>query len=156
MKIFDQNGMMIIPSPIKQDLRRSERAISVKQCFCPNGHNLINKRAFFSGEAGILLKVKARDSEGSVALSPIFGDHTRVAIDIDLDEGAIVDLFCPQCNAPLPSFSECHCGGEMKTMFLTEELSYTDCIGVCNKLGCFNSTLKAQNEMLTYAILEKL
>ena len=156
MKIFDQKGMMIIPSPVKEELRNREKAIAISQCFCPNGHNLINRRTVFSGNNGILLKAKKNEHEGLLALSPIFGDHSRITVDIDLEEGDIVQLYCPVCNAELPSYSNCDCGGEMRIMFTTPKLSFSDCIGVCNKLGCFKSTITAQNELLTYAVIDRL
>lgn len=156
MKIFDQNGMMIIPSPIQADLRTAEKTIAVKQCFCPNGHNLINRRSVFNGQNGILLKARKGEFEGIIALSPIYGDKSRITIDIDLEDGDLVDLYCPICNIALPSYTNCDCGGEMKTMFTTSKLSFTDCIGICNKLGCYHSSIKAKNEMLDYRLIEQL
>ncbi len=156
MKIFDKKGMMIIPAPLKKEFKESEKILVVKECYCPNGHNLVNNRAVFTGYNGILLKGVKGENEGVVGLSPFFGDKSRIVMDIDLHEGDIPGLYCTICGTSLPSYANCDCGGQMITLFTSKELTFNDCIGICNRVGCVNSTIKNENELLTYAMINTL
>lgn len=60
MNMYDEDGMMIFPNPIKKEIKESKNVLVIKECFCPNGHGLLNSRVSFSGFPGIMLKVKLK------------------------------------------------------------------------------------------------
>jgi hypothetical protein len=72
MQRFDQKGMMVFPIPEKiKAAGKMENLLVIKQCFCPNGHNLVSEQAVFDTFNGIIVKVKKSGVEGLVALNPV-------------------------------------------------------------------------------------
>ena len=152
MKNFDKNGMLIIPTPkeIKNECE-SEEMLVVKECYCQNGHQLINKRAIFNDLPGILLKVKKQNyKEGTIALSPVYNHKHRISIDVDLIEGESLQLFCPECGVELPVYTNCNCcDGKLIALFLDKKGNFNNCITIGNTVGCKNSNVIASKEVLS-------
>lgn len=155
MERFDKKGMIIIPNPIRKAVS-TQKVLIVRELFCPAGHSLIGKRAVFNGHPGILLGVGVNERKGLVALSPICGDKTRISLDIDLPEEQIVNLFCPTCGIDLPRYATCGCGADLTALFLTQKNSFSDCIGVCNRIGCINARFVTNDELISETMLEAL
>ncbi len=143
---YNKKGMMVFPCP---NLEEEDDSILVAEnCYCPKGHNLVNNNAKFSGFNGILLKVENEDKtdSGIIALSPIWGDQARITMDIELKDGELYNLYCPECDTKLPVYSNCTCGGSLIALFLTPKKDFTDCICVCNRSGCHKSFIKKSEE----------
>ena len=154
---FDRKGMLLFPnSKKKEESCNTENLIVYTDCYCPNGHDLISSKAKFKDFNGIMLKISKADDSGMVALSPIYGCKTRVSIDIDLKEGELYKLHCPECEAKLPFYSKCHCGGNIATLFLNEKGNFNSFIGVCNRIGCTNSYIQNGEELITSARLQTI
>ncbi len=147
---------MIYPSPLRKIIRDKEKVLVVKECYCPQGHSLINPRAIFNGLAGIDLKVHTNEKAGRVVLSPMVGDKSRIALDVDLQSGEQVKITCPQCDTPLPLYAACQCGGELIALFTTPEKDYAHCVGICNRVDCFNGEVKSGGDMMSFSMLEAL
>jgi len=157
MKRFDSKGMLIIPNPVSSEsICKQKQILLVKECYCQNGHNLISKSAIFNGFEGIVIKVRRGDKEGLVALSPVYGYKSRVSLNVDLFEDEIWEILCPQCNASLPIYSECACGGNMIALFTDKEASFANCIGICNRIGCYNAGIQHSNELLTMSMIAEM
>lgn len=152
MSIFNKDGMMVFPNPIKKEIKESKNILVVKECFCPKGHSLIDSRAFFSGFHGIMLKVKYKGHKGYVAISPIYGDKSKIALEINLQPGELLELSCPTCNSPLAVYAKCECEGDLTALFLSSKADYSNCIGICNRVDCFNSEIKSSSELLNRVI----
>ncbi len=152
MKNFNYDSIMIIPSPIKQLAK--DNIVLVKECFCPNGHNLVSELSMFDGHSGINLKLQHGRKKGLVALSPFYGDNRRIAMSIDLEKDEILDFHCPVCNELLPVFSQCTCGASLITLFNTPEANFSDCIGVCNRVDCQHSVIKSEGELISIAMVD--
>lgn len=148
MKLFDKKGIMIIPTPEKAQKPLKETVV-IKQSFCPNGHNLVSRRVRFGDHDGILIGVKLGGVSGLLALSPVYGDKSRVSLDIDFAEGDILEMFCPDCHASLPSYSVCSCGGELIVMFTQPKADFMNCIGICNRVGCKHAEIKNEGQLMT-------
>lgn len=154
MRIFDDNGMMIFPSPVVAELRESSRALVVRSCYCPRGHNLVNDKVAFGDFDGILMRVRKGMHEGLIAISPVYGDKSRISLGMRLEKGDILTLLCPECGVPLPTYDECHCGGDILALFTRPVPDFGNCIGICNRVGCHASEIRSGDELLTYANLE--
>jgi hypothetical protein len=152
MKRFNKKGMLIIPNPTIEI--QSENVLVVNSLFCQNGHSLINPRLVFNGYPGIVVKVKVGDKEGLIALSPIYGSKVRVAIDIDLADGEIIEIRCPECDARLPVYSSCTCGADLVVMFTSQDARFSDCIGVCTRVNCANSRVIISDELLSQSMVD--
>ena len=147
--------MIVIPNPVRR-MTGTEKVLIVRELFCQAGHSLISKRAVFNGHPGILLGVGLDEGKGFVAISPVWGDKTRISIDIDLPVDHIVNLFCPTCGIDLPRYANCGCGADLTALFLTRYANYNDCIGVCNRIGCINSRFVTNGELISETMMETL
>lgn len=152
----NRRGMRIVPDPAHQDMHPGRKVLVVEACFCPNGHDLVQRRAVFSGHPGILLLVRGAGKEGLIALSPIYGDKTRIDLDVELVPGEIVQVFCPLCGVELPVFGPCPCGARMVAFFNGASPDFANCIGVCNRVGCKNAMIKQGGELIILSMIESV
>lgn len=149
MKIFNKNGLLYIPQSKDYKPSRSEKLILVKECFCSNGHNLISKQAQFGNYEGIVLKIRQNENEGIIALSPIYGDKSKVTFNITLIEDKTVTLSCYKCGVNLPVYGNCECGGELVIMFTAKLGDFNNCVGICNRVGCKHAEIKNEGQLLS-------
>ncbi|MBT3382849.1 MAG: hypothetical protein HN778_09140 [Prolixibacteraceae bacterium] len=150
MGIFNKNGMLVFPNPLKKrKICDDENVVLFTECYCQNGHNLISDKAKFDEFNGIFLNAKKGEQEGVVALSPVYGCKTRVVVGMKIKENDTYDLYCPKCNEALPAFSNCHCGGKIIALFLNKKAAFDSFIGVCNRIGCANSYIQLGEELIT-------
>lgn len=154
MKFFSRKAVAIEPSPISQELKESRQVLVVKKCYCPNGHSLISRRVNFSNHRGLLLKVKQADREGLVGLSPIYGEKCIISLGVDLVKGEQVQLFCPACDCELPPVSKCTCDADFVALYLTKNGTRNDYIGICNRVGCPQSTVLSEGKVLSSSQIE--
>jgi len=154
MNRFNSKGMLVIPNPMPtESICKFKEVVVVKECFCPNGHNLISSKAIFNGFNGIVIRVTSKDQEGLVALSPVYGYKSRVALNIDLNEGDVWEVRCPVCSHKLPVYSKCDCGGDMVCMFLDNKKNFQNCIAICNRIGCDQAGIKYGDEILSESMM---
>lgn len=154
---FDQRGMLIIPDPRRRHLKEAPPVVVLTHCYCPQAHDLISERASFNGHPGLIIRVKKRSRKGLIALSPIYGEKVRVALDIDLKSGELLDLRCPVCDTALPVHSQCpYCGGEMVAIFSLPEADLANCVAICNRVDCPNATLVQSGKLVAQSMVEAL
>ncbi|MCK5056314.1 MAG: hypothetical protein KAT34_06640 [Candidatus Aminicenantes bacterium] len=149
MRIFDRKGMLIIPSPEKKIVSNNKKMMVVKECFCQNGHNLISNHVRFKGFDGIFLKIAGRGKEGFLGISPIFGDECHISMGLDVVSGEIPQYMCPVCDVNLPVYSICSCGAGIITLFANAKANFSNCIGICSRYDCFNSSVISNGELLS-------
>jgi len=156
MERFDKKGMMIIPNPAQgEEVASKDKSLLVVELYCPNGHNLVSPRADFNGHHGILVAVQCGGARGLLAISPVFGERSRISIDIDLPNGSPVKYFCPECSVELPAHSPClKCdGGNLIAFFRTPTPDFNSCVGICNVAGCPNACIVDSGELLSFQSL---
>ncbi len=155
MKRFDNRGMMVVPNPVTEGAI-SDKALVAVELYCQNGHNLINPRANFNGYPGVVVEVEQDGERGTVALSPIFGEKSRIALDIELIKGKVLKIFCPECGIELPVHSTCpKCEqGQIVTFFLSKKGDFAHSIGICNTVDCPYATLIEGDELISIHMLE--
>lgn len=147
--------MLVIPNPKKNEpICENEKLLVVDKCYCQNGHNLISERAVFNGFKGIVFKVKREDQEGLIAISPVYGCKSRVALDVDLEEGIIWKFHCPECDVEFPYYTKCSCGAYLNTFFTTIENDFIHSFGICNRVGCGHADIHSGEDLLTQTMLE--
>lgn len=156
MRVFNDNGMMILPSPVMRELRENSNALVVKACYCPRGHNLVTDKAMFCNFNGILMRVRRELSEGLMAISPVYGDKSRISLGMRLEKGVILRLLCPECGVPLPTYDICSCGGDIIALFTRPVPDFGNCVGICNRVGCHNAEIRNGDQLLNYANLSHL
>lgn len=146
---------MIFPSHKKPGKEECKPEV-ITECYCPNRHNLVNAQSVFREYNGIVLKVKCAGKTGLLFLSPICGDKSRFSFDVELIEGELLEMSCLECGVSFPVYGPCDCGGEYITLFLSKDLDYTNCIGICTRVGCNNSWMKHGDEIRRCYLREKL
>jgi len=150
MKIFDSRGYMVFPAPIKKETTGDDKPLLVvDECYCHNGHSLIDKKALFNGLRGIVIRVKNNNITGLVALSPVYGYKSRISFDTKLKKDEIWSIHCPVCDEALPIYSTCCCGADMITIFSTNKASFTECICICNRIDCYHAGIVTGNDLIS-------
>ncbi len=154
---FDEKGMLIIPNPRQPRMIQAANLLVITHCFCPQGHDLISRRASFNGYPGLVLGVTADERKGLIALSPVYGEKVRLALEIDLEAGELVHLHCPACDMALPVHSACpSCGGEMIALFLQPQADFSDCVVVCNRIDCPNATIIHGGQLVAQSMIDAM
>jgi len=139
-RLYDKKGMIAYPKEIlKKFPCEDEKVLIAEGCYCPNGHILIDRRASFNDFHGIVVKIKIGSEWGTLALSPIYKDKTRIVFGVEINKGDIANFYCPHCGVELPTYTNCSCGARVICLFLDEEGDFTNCIGICSRAGCFNA-----------------
>ncbi|WP_303722280.1 hypothetical protein [Malonomonas rubra] len=119
----------------------------VEHCFCPNGHSILSDQHQYDGYPGILLKLKAAEQEGLLSLSPIIGDPARTFHNFRQQNGDVIDICCPVCDTVFPIYNQCGCGAHLIALFTSQKNDYSDCIGICQRIGCLNAEIISGREL---------
>lgn len=152
----DPKGIQILPNPVTRQMNGKRGVLVVTECYCPNGHSLMYPRASFTGHAGILLRVKGEMGEGHLALSPVYGEKSRIALDVDVVEGEPLDVRCPFCETEFPVLGPCACGAVLLALYTTPVPSEDNCIGVCNRVGCIHSEVRSRGDLILLEMFSDL
>lgn len=134
--------MIEYPNKIrKEQICTSDNIQVITDCYCPNGHSLVNSQANFSGFAGIVLKIETQADWGTIAISPISHDKRSILLGTNCEKGDSIGFFCPHCDIKIPVYTKCYCGGDIVALFLDQETNFCDCIGFCDNYGCNNAEI---------------
>jgi hypothetical protein len=156
MNPVDDKGLKILPNPMQEEITTSPKVLVVADCYCPHGHSLMFPRARFNGYPGIIVRIKGEDKEGLVCLSPIYGDKSRISLDVDLTDGEVIRICCPYCDIDFPVFAACSCGANLIAIFTTPTPDSENCIGICNRVGCIHAEVKRGGDMVLISLLDEL
>lgn len=129
----------------------SQKSEVITGCYCPNGHTILTDKATFQGYSGLTLKLRNSTNEGLLVISPVLGDRDRTFIDFDKQAGEIVDICCPTCSEPFPVYNVCPCGAHLIALFTSPEAHFSQCIGICQRLGCLHSELLSERDLRLYS-----
>jgi hypothetical protein len=122
----------------------------ITECYCPNGHSILTAKAEFQGQPGLTLLLKNAISEGFLVISPFIGDRDRTFIDFEKKAGEIVDICCPSCAESFPVYNVCPCGAHLVALFTSPKAHFSQCIGICQRLGCLHSELLSERDLRLY------
>lgn len=146
MGVFTRKPGSDVKAPVDQPNTKPSFEL-VAGCYCSNGHNLISNLVTFAGHDGITLKLRNDQQEGLLSMSSIIGDKDRTFFDTEWTPGEIVEICCPTCSDPLPVYNECDCGANLIAMFTTSKSDFSNCIGICQRIGCTHSEIKSNHEL---------
>jgi hypothetical protein len=63
---------------------------------------------------------------------------------------------CPVTGVELPVYGPCECGGSLMALFLDDTNDFSNCIGICNRVGCKHSILILANQLFSCTGLHPL
>ncbi len=147
MKIFNRKGGMRIPEQKIAEGEPKMKPIVLEECYCPNGHNLINTKNKFNKLNAITIQIKRKNQKGLLILNPVCGDKSTVTIGVDMLNKEIWEFYCPECGIELPNYAHCYCKGNLKILFCSHPPDYSHFVGICNRAGCNNSVIKKGDEL---------
>lgn len=123
----------------------------VRECYCMHGHSLISDLVIFGEHHGITVRLRGKEQEGMLSLSPVIGDKSRTFFDFERVEGEVIDICCPTCSEPLPIYNACTCGAYLVTLFTSPRAEFSDAIGICQRIGCLHSEIKSNRDLRLYS-----
>ncbi len=149
MSVFTNKGMLKFPN--RKDANPTHdtsHPYIIKECYCPNGHSLINEDIMFNNSKGIMVEVSRFNENGKLALSPVYGCKNKITLDISLKMDELYDIKCPTCHVLLPAFNDCHCGGKIVSLFMDKKAEFNNFVGVCNRIGCKEAKIRLDEELI--------
>jgi hypothetical protein len=145
MKLFDKDGRLLIPektkkSPTGKKQVKSPEKFIVKEAYCPNGCNIIDKDHIINNHPGLRIAFKRPKVKGEFVISAIEGDFEKIILSGTLENGVKDELYCPHCNVAFQKLMKCECkpDADMVVVGLTPKLDYNNAIAFCNVTGCEN------------------
>jgi len=113
---------------IKGDKRIFPVEVSCSRC----NHSLMDPEHLIDGYPSIRVTVSFGEQHGWLTLSSLYGSY-NVASEYAIPEDAIVDFFCPYCNAEMIGASTCiECGASMVPMIVKGG----GIVQICSRRGC--------------------
>ncbi len=108
---------------------RIEEGKEICTVVCPKCKKVLNSE---EDDKKIFVKITAKGEEGTLQLSAIWDDHSHSIEGVTLDQGEVVEMFCPYCNESLKSEDVCEDCGAATTSF-GFSMGF---IHICNRRGC--------------------
>ena len=123
----------------------------IRECYCHNGHDILTDQFSFNGHPGLTLKLRSHDQEGLLSISPVIGDRERKFLDFERRPGEVVEICCPTCSEPFPVYNQCDCGAHLVALFTSPNASFSQCVGICQRIGCLHSELITERNLRLYS-----
>ncbi len=99
---------------VETDQRVFPLEVSCARC----NHSLMDSRHIIDGRPSIRVTISSGNKHGRLSISSIYGSD-RVSLEHPVDEGAVVQMFCPHCHAELIGGTVCgDCGAPMVPMIV--------------------------------------
>jgi len=111
--------------------------VRIKEAFCPRGCSLIDPRVKMSGQPAITARLRLLGESGLIHLNPYYGVF-EYRSEIPLENGDVVDLFCPHCGTPLTVEQQC---GMCHAHMFALQLPGGGEVRACPRIGCHNHQL---------------
>ncbi len=109
-----------------------EVSISIKCPLC--GKSLMDEGVHLHERASVKLNIETEHDRGVLWLSCVYGDCTK-KLDIEINDGEIVDMFCPHCNKELSIKENCdECGAPLVSFVIKAG----GIVRICSRKGCNN------------------
>ena len=160
MKRFNKDGRWIIPigERKKNKTIKDEGKIRyvIKEAYCPNGCNVIDKEHIINGQFGLRIKFKRPGTEGELIISAIEGDFDKILLSGNLEEGVKDELYCPHCGVMFEKLVKCNCkaDADMVIIGLTPDLDFNNAVTFCNVTGCHNGSFVSSGDVIRHIRLD--
>jgi hypothetical protein len=123
----------------------------VTQAYGPAGDNLVGvSDVTFDGHPAVTVGVRSGGRQGLVHLSPIHGDSRKAGM-VDLEAGAVCELFCPVSGRPLDIVGDVEDGqgASYYALYLTPALSRGSMAMISNVWGHYHSRIIDNFELIS-------
>ncbi len=111
---------------------KKEVSLSLK---CPNCcESLMDEKHLIGGNPAIKINIETEHDRGVLRLCCLYGDGSKWT-DVEMNDGDIVDMFCPHCNHELSIKENCkECGAPLVAFFIKAGGT----VRICSRNGCTN------------------
>lgn len=111
-------------------MEKKEISLHVKCPLC--GKSLMDEEFLLNNKPSVKVNIQTESDRGVLHLCSIYG-CTLKHIGIEVNEGEIVDMYCPHCNKELTVSDECmDCGAPMVSFVIRAG----GVVRVCSRNGC--------------------
>ncbi len=137
--------------PEKIILEIPPKALHVSNAACPHGHSVMDPDVPISDYPSIKLVLQHGDLRETIHLDPVYGSFTNI-FEVDIPEGAVINLFCPTCGVDLKIDESRSCEKCAAPLFQLS-LPHGGMVEACLRIGCHQHRLQlvdvdAQAELL--------
>ncbi len=109
-----------------------EVSINVKCPLCRK--SLMDEEVLIKERPTIKLNIETEHDRGVLWLSSVYGDNSK-KIDIEIEDGEMVDMVCPHCNKELSISESCsECGAPLISFVIKAGGE----VRICSRKGCDN------------------
>jgi hypothetical protein len=160
MTRFNKDGRWIIPlgdrSKSKSAREEDKVRYVIREAYCPNGCNIIDKEYIVNGEPGLRIRFKRPGMEGEFIISAIEGDFDKIVLSGALKEGTKDELYCPHCGVIFEKLVKCNCQSDADLVIigLTPKLDFNNAITFCNVTGCHNGSFLSSGDIIRHIRLD--
>ena len=118
----------------------TSKKLHLEHSTCSKGHSLKCDKVKIHDYPSIKVKAKVGENEGFMYIDPIYGSFDNIIEGIKIPEGAIVEIFCPECGESLlDTIGTCQiCSSPMFVFHLPNNSIVEGCL----KKGCIFHKLK--------------
>jgi len=125
---------------VQIEIEVASKKLHVTHATCPNGHSLQDSQVKIHREPSLKVKVRNKGKEGYLYLDPVYGRYDNIIKDIEIKEGDVVEMFCPECGIDLSDPDET-CPLCASPMFIFH-LPGGGIVEGCLKKGCLFHKMK--------------
>ncbi len=125
---------------VQIEIEVASKKLHVTHATCPNGHALQDSQVKIHREPSLKVKVRNKGKEGYLYLDPVYGRYDNIIKDIEINEGDVVEMFCPECGIDLSDPDET-CQLCASPMFIFH-LPHGGIVEGCLKKGCLFHKMK--------------
>jgi hypothetical protein len=114
------------------------QTLHVEHAHCPRGHSLMDAAVPINGFPSIKVVIQYGAIRGNIHLDPVYGSFHNL-FDVDIPEGVVVEMFCPECGVSLkvPNEKCDFCFSPMFALYLPNGGILEGCL----KSGCHEHKL---------------
>lgn len=102
---------------------------------CPHcDKSLMEEEVQFKNKPSVKINIETEHDRGVLWLSCIYGSCDK-KLSIDIEDGEVVDMFCPACNKELTIAETCQ---ECSAPLVSMVIKAGGVVRICSRKGCNN------------------
>lgn len=111
-------------------MHKKEISLFIKCPLC--GKSLMDNELLLGNKPSVKINIQTTEDRGILHLCSVYGCILK-EMDIHVEEGEVVDMFCPQCNKDLSSNEKCE---ECEAPMVSFVIRAGGIVRICSRNGC--------------------
>jgi hypothetical protein len=113
-------------------MEKKEISLFIKCPLC--GKSLMDNDLLLGNKPSVKINIQTTEDRGILHLCSVYGCILK-KMDIHVEEGEVVDMFCPHCNKDLSSNEKCE---ECEAPMVSFVIRAGGVVRICSRNGCTN------------------